>query len=152
VIRSEARLQHFSNTLAIGSGLLLAAAKYLPLISPVPTSGDEYSRASSPWEPLAHNAHVLLVPLLLFACGVIWKSHIVPKWNGYRASSCKVPKKFSGLSLLFIALPMIATGYLIQVSVDERLRLAFVIVHLMTSAVWTIAYVTHARTKLTFSR
>lgn len=145
--RFETRLQHVSNVLAITSGVLFAVAKYFPSVFPASTPVDEYSRAGSTWEPPLHNAHVLVVPLLLFACGVIWKSHIVPKWNSVLNSHHRVRKKFSGLALLFVAIPMIATGYLIQVSVSEQLRYAFVVVHLATSAVWSLAYVRHATSR-----
>jgi hypothetical protein len=142
--RFDTRLQHISNVLAITSGLLFAIAKYFPSVFPGSAPVDEYSRAGSPWEPILHNAHILVVPLLLFACGVIWKSHIVPKWRSVLGSHHTVRKKWSGLSLLFVAIPMIATGYLIQVSVNEQLRYAFVVIHLATSAVWSLAYLKHA--------
>jgi hypothetical protein len=142
--RFESRLQHFSNVLAITSGVLFAGTKYFPTYFSPSHVVDEYSRAQSPIEPWMHDAHVLVVPLLIFACGLIWRSHIVPKWNGMRASRRKVPKLLTGLALLIVALPMIATGYLIQVSVSETVRWTFVVIHLATSAIWTLAYAKHA--------
>ena len=134
---SETRLQHAANILTIGTGLAYVWTKYFF------HSSDPYSNTGSPWEPLSHNYHVVVVPLLVFACGVIWRSHILPKWQSVRTSTHVIRKTASGLGLLFVLVPMILTGYLIQVSVDDFWRKAWVIVHLATSAVWTISYIAH---------
>ena len=135
--KSDARLQHASNILGIGSGLLYAWFKYFA------KSSDAYSRQNF-LEPTFHDAHVLVVPLLVYGCGVIWHNHILPKIRAIRRNHPqRVSKTWSGLALLFILVPMIATGYLIQVSVDENWRKAWVVVHLATSAVWSLSYLIH---------
>lgn len=132
--RFDTRLQHVSNVLAIGTGIAYAWAKYLaPAANP-------YSSASA-WEGPTHSMHVLGVPLLVFACGFIWRHHVLPMWHhlGSRSRS----KTFSGLGLIFVLVPMIATGYLIQVTVEENWRKAWVIVHLTASAAWSLSYLVH---------
>jgi hypothetical protein len=134
---TETRLQHAANILTIGTGIAYVWTKYFF------RSSDPYSNSGSPWEPLSHNSHVVVVPLLVFACGVIWRSHILPKWQSVKTSTHVIRKTASGLGLLFVLVPMILTGYLIQVSVDEVWRKAWVVAHLVTSAVWTLSYVAH---------
>jgi hypothetical protein len=91
---SETRLQHVANFFTIGTGVAYVWTKYFF------HSSDPYSNAGSPWEPLSHNSHVVVVPLLVFACGVIWRSHILPKWQSVRNSTHVIRKTASGLGLL----------------------------------------------------
>ena len=134
----ESRLQHTANALAILTGTLFGCFKYFPS-----EPFDAYSPAMSPWEPWSHDAHVLAVPVLVYACGVIWRSHVAPQWRGRKSPKLQACKKWSGLGLLCVLLPMVATGYLIQVSVNEIWRKTWVIVHLLTSGAWTLSYVLH---------
>lgn len=136
--RWEIRLQHAANCLTIGTGLAYAIFKYLP-----PAAADPYSRAQHPWEPAAHDLHVLAVPALVYACGVIWRSHISPQWTGQRSPTLGQGKKYSGLALLASLAPMIASGYALQVTVEDGWRRAWVVSHCVASATWTLGYVAH---------
>ncbi len=132
--RFDARLQHTSNILTIGTGLAYAWAKYFA------PAANAYSSVSA-WEPSTHVAHVLVVPLLVYACGYIWRNHVIPMWH--KLGSRPKSQAASGLGLILVLLPMIATGYLIQVTVEENWRKAWVVVHLVTSSVWIISYGIH---------
>ena len=48
-----------------------------------------------------------------------------------------------GASLLFTLVPMVASGYLIQTTVDSEWRRIWVIVHLAASGLWLLGYLAH---------
>jgi hypothetical protein len=137
----DARLMNAANVLTIGTGLAYAWAKYFA------AAANPYSTVST-WEPPTHVLHILVVPLLVFACGYIWRSHIAPMLR--KLGSQTKTKAVSGLALVVVLVPMIATGYLIQVTVDENWRKAWVVVHLVTSAAWALSYIAHQKVLLTF--
>ena len=128
----EIRLQHLVNVLVVGTGLAYGYFKYFA------QGTSAYSSVISPNEPIFHDAHVLVVPSLVFACGLIWNSHVLKNLKTAR----KV-KRSSGLGLIIILLPMVATGYLVQTAVDESWRRTWVWIHLVTSGVWTMSYIVH---------
>jgi len=88
------------------------------------------------------SATVVVAPLLVFAFGWIFGNHIAP---GY--ANANVPKRKSGLFNVTILLPMIASGYLLQIATADATRKAMAIAHWVTSAFFVIAYVVHLLTK-----
>jgi hypothetical protein len=101
-------------------------------------SDDPYALASHPLEPQAQHAHIVLAPLLVFACGLIWQAHVWP-----RVRSGYAPRRSSGLALAALCAPMIASGYLLQVAESDAWRSAWLWVHLATSGLWIAAYALH---------
>jgi hypothetical protein len=136
----ERRLEHLAHLLAFATGAGWAWFKYFGSGS---TAGDPYSNATSPWEPRFHDWHVIVVPLLVYACGVLWHGHVLPQLRGRHSARLGAGKKWSGLGMLAVLGPMILTGYLIQVSVEESWRKAWVAGHLVTSVGWSLAYGWH---------
>ena len=134
---SYGRFQHLANFLGIITGLAYAWTRYFT------GNSDPFSNVGNPWEPFFHNSHIWVVPLLVFACGLIWQSHILPMWKNLNPKNRGLKKVISGVCLLFIFCPMVATGYLIQTTVEENWRKIWVAVHLITSAVWAISYIVH---------
>jgi hypothetical protein len=132
VTRSEAWLQHAANALVGGTGLVYGWMRYLA--EPV----DPFAVANHPWQPHAQHLHVLCAPLLVFACGLIWSRHVWARVrSGFR------PRRPSGLALAASLAPMVASGYLLQVAVDERWRTAWIWIHVLVSCVWIAAYLVH---------
>lgn len=131
--RWEAWSVHGSTIVVGATGLVYAWMRYL--LEPV----DPYAVVNHPLQPQVQHLHVLAAPLLVFAAGLIWKNHV---WNhftrGVRGG------RRSGLSLLLTLAPMVASGYLIQTTVTEGWRKAWIALHLATSAVWLVVYATHA--------
>ena len=131
------RLSHVANGLVIATGFFLVWQKYYA------PPADAFSASGGRFEPAAHASHVVVVPLLVFACGVLWQTHILPKWKTRAYHRRQIQKTLSGLGLLAVLAPMVASGYLIQVSVDEIWRKGWVAIHLVTSVAWTLAYGIH---------
>lgn len=129
----ERRLQYIANALVGGSGLLYAAMRYLM------TPADEWAVVNHPWQPAVQHAHVIVAPLLVFACGMIWRRHVAERWNSGRARRRSGP----GMALLFV--PMILSGYLLQTSVAEGWRQAWIVLHVLSSTLWLVAFAIHLR-------
>jgi hypothetical protein len=131
VSRFEAWLVHAANLLVGGTGLVYVWFRYL-------------ARPTDPFalvHPLAglwQHAHVVAAPLLVFALGVVARSHA---WNGLRLG---VPqRRRSGALLLGVAAPMVLSGYLLQTAVDASWQLAWIGLHLAASALWLTASLAH---------
>jgi hypothetical protein len=130
--RLDVVLVHAANLLVCATGLVWFVMRHL--MEPA----DEFALQNHPLEDEFQAAHVLTAPLLLVMLGVVWAVHArVLLANGTRA------RRRSGLALLFLAVPMAASGYLLQVAVDGTWRDAWVLVHLATSAAWIAAFLVH---------
>jgi hypothetical protein len=129
--RGEVAFVHLSNAAVVATGVVLGFMAYL--IEPA----EEWAVVNHPWQPHVQHLHVLAAPLLVFAVGLIWRSHAVAKLrNGRRG-------RMTGLSLLIAFAPMAVSGYAMQVVVGEGWRSVWVAVHLTASAVWLAAFVFH---------
>lgn len=130
--RAEAWMFHGSNALVAATGLAYAWTAY------VAEPEDPYALVNHPMQPVLQHAHLLVAPLLVFCCGVLWQRHALPRvQSGARA------RRASGLALVALFVPMALSGYSIQVCVEESWRWAWVVVHLATSAIWALASVAH---------
>ncbi|MCH9647965.1 MAG: hypothetical protein K0U98_06985 [Deltaproteobacteria bacterium] len=123
---------HTANLLVGGTGLVYAIYRYGV------TPKDPYSVVNHPWQPHAQHLHLLLAPLLIFVVGYSWRRHIGP-----RLRSRGLRGYFSGLGLAVALVPMVASGYLIQTAVSGNWRKVWVGVHLVTSGLWLLGYLTH---------
>lgn len=130
--RREATLHHVSNLLVGGTGLVYATTLYFT------STDDPFAAASHPLQDPSRSLHVIAAPLLVFAVGLIWRTHVM----GRIRAGMRTRRKTGILLALSIA-PMTASGYLLQVAVDETWRAIWVAVHLATSALWLAAYGIH---------
>lgn len=130
--RFEAWSIHLSNILVGGTGLVYAWMRNFEEPS------DPYAIVNHPWQPMVQHAHVWLAPLLVFGAGLIWRNHVIAHWKSRRSSG-----RWSGTSLILTLAPMVASGYLIQTAVSSGWRRAWIVVHLITSALWVVAYLGH---------
>jgi hypothetical protein len=132
VTRAETWLQHVSNLLVGGTGVVYGWMRYA--VEPE----DEFALVNHPWQPDAQHLHVLVAPLLVFAVGLIWSRHV---WTRIRAGFR--PRRPTGLVLAASLVPMIASGYLLQTAVEEAWRTAWIVVHVAASGLWIAGYLVH---------
>jgi hypothetical protein len=132
VTRGEAWLFHVANALVAATGVGYALAAY------VAEAEDPYAIVHHPLQPSLQHAHVALAPALVFALGVIWARHAQP-----RVVSGAKARRSSGIFLLALALPMVGSGYAIQLVVEPSWRTCWVGVHLVTSGLWIAATLAH---------
>ncbi|MFL6192997.1 MAG: hypothetical protein ACJ75H_02405 [Thermoanaerobaculia bacterium] len=130
--RFEAWMLHASNLLVGGTGLVYAWMVYL--VKPA----DPYAVVNHPFQPQTQHLHILVAPLLVFTAGLIWRRHV---WSQFKRGIDDGRR--SGLSLIFLLVPMVVSGYLIQTSVDDAWRRIWVAVHLVASCLWLLAYLAH---------
>ena len=130
--RLEAWLVHLGTLLVGGTGLVYAWMRYLARPS------DPFAVVNHAWQPQVQHLHVLLAPVLVFGAGLVWRRHVWACWRlGIRE------RHRSGVALALTLLPMIVSGYLIQVAVEPAWRRVWIWVHLAASALWIGGYVLH---------
>jgi hypothetical protein len=141
VKRADKRFTYLSVACAAGSGLLYGYLLYFG------ETEDEFGPVQHPWVAPLQGLHVVTVPLFVFALGLIWHYHVVQKLQ-----SGAPQRRRTGIALLSQALPMIATGYLLQVTVDELWRAVWIWSHLVTSLLFCVAFVAHLLARATGRR
>ncbi len=130
--RAERLLIHLSNLAVGGTGLVYAWMLY------VMESDDPFSIVNHPFQPHVQHFHVLTAPFFVFAVGLIWRRHIWGHWS--RKAS---PSRRSGSSLLFLLVPMILSGYLLQTAVEPDWRKVWEVLHVGAGCLWVVAFVGH---------
>lgn len=125
------RFTHFAAYLTILHGLFYLAVKY-------------FFQVETPYGMRAHwsqsylqSAHILLSPLFLFALGLLWNWHILPKFKSSKR------KRFSGIALLGLSLVMIASGYGVQAFYQETAKAIQVWAHLISGVLFILVYLLH---------
>lgn len=130
--RAEAWFSHVSNLLVGGTGLVYAWTCYLT------EPADPLAIANHPWQPALRHLHLLVAPLLVFACGLVWREHV---WK--RVRSGYPARRRSGLGLFALFAPMALSGYLLQTAADERWQRVWIVLHVASSLLWVLAYAVH---------
>lgn len=130
--RAERRLLDIANLLVGGTGLIYAVMKYLI------EAADEWAVVNHPWQPHVQHLHILAAPLLVFVAGAFWKHHVLEGRRGNGSNG-----RATGLALAIQLVPMVLSGYLIQVSVAENWRLVWIWVHVITGGLWCLLVVSH---------
>ena len=123
---------HLAHVLVAGTGLVYGVLKYFWVVDG--EYGPEPHGAQSIWQ----HAHVVASPLLALLLGAVWKAHAWPLWKKKIQEGRK-----TGVALLGFILPMVFSGYLIQVAMSDFWRTVFVWVHVGVSGLWVAAYAGH---------
>jgi uncharacterized membrane protein YidH (DUF202 family) len=123
---------HVSVGITAVTGIVFAVMKY------VLTSADEFAVVNHPLQPWMLSTHVLVAPLALFILGWTFSNHMLPKWRFGDGTGRR-----SGTGAMWLIVPMVASGYLLQVSVEESLREAMAWAHGISSGLFAVVYVIH---------
>lgn len=101
---------------------------------------DPWAVINHPLQPWVLKAHILVAPVMVFAVGLITAEHIWKHWRqGVKAG------RRSGLAALWVFLPMVLTGYLIQAVTHVAWLEALAWTHLGTGAVYLAGLGAHHR-------
>lgn len=130
--RVDRLLTHASVAIVGGSGLAYGWLLYFG------EAEDEFGPVQHPWTPGLQAMHVVTAPLFVFALGLIWRYHVVHKLR-----SGAPQRRRTGLLVATQSMPMIVTGYLLQVSVDEVWRALWTWSHVATSLLFCAGFVAH---------
>lgn len=110
------------------------------------TATDPFAVVNHPLQPLVQRVHVLAAPAFLVVFGMVVTAHVA--WK-LRAGGRLRP---SGLASLITIVGMTASGYLLQVAVDDGWRRLWSNLHVATGAVFGVAYAVHLAAGIRRSR
>ena len=99
---------------------------------------DPFAVLNHPWEAAMLHLHVLASPPFLLVFGIILNSHVLKKLGAAR-----LPNRKSGLASFALFAAMVCSGYLLQVTADERWLRGLVIVHVGSGTLFSVTYVSH---------
>jgi len=91
-----------------------------------------------PWQPYFLKAHVLVSPLLLFALGTIAVHHVWEHW----VTGVRVSRRSAVLTALAVV-PMVVTGYLIQVLTAQGWVRSMAIAHIVFGGLYGVGLALH---------
>lgn len=133
ISRVEKIFLNLTTFLTAATGLVYAWMKYL--LSP----SDPFSVVNHPWQPGLLSGHVLVAPLLVFGFGLIAREHILGRYRDPRARGGRRTGILAALALV----PMVSSGYLLQVVTSARGRNVTGILHLAAGILFLGVYGFH---------
>ena len=134
----------FERILLIGSSALTAlTGTVYGIMKYFLVSSDPFAVINHPWQPFFLKAHILAAPVMVFAVGIVFRRHVIDRW---RSGSAKGRR--SGAMITGLFLPMVLSGYLIQVVTGGLLLEGMVWSHLITAASFVAGFGKHRRHSL----
>lgn len=114
------------------TGAVYAWMKYLL------TTDDPYAVIHHPLQPLMLKLHIVFAPVLVFSIGVVFTQHIWKQWRSRRPAGRR-----SGLVTGLTVIPMVFSGYLIQVVTGDTLLAWLVGIHLVAGTLYFGMFASH---------
>lgn len=98
----------------------------------------EWGPETHPLTIIFQKVHILTVPFLVFAVGMIFSNHVWKRIEtGYKKS------RNSGIFLLILLILMSVTGYLIQITDNQNFREYSAYIHVAVSIIWSVIFSYH---------
>ncbi len=125
-------------TIRVGFGLVGASGVVYGVMKYFLTGSNPDSRLGHPWQPGVLAAHVLVAPVAVFAMGLLLRSHALAQLQrGEREG------RGTGLALTIVGMPLVFSGYLVQVLTGEALRKGTGWIHAALGLVFSLAFFLH---------
>lgn len=121
-----------TSILVVGTGAGLFGVKYL--MSPT----QPWAVINHPIQPWLLKAHIMVSPFMILAVGMITLRHI---WHHYLSDQGR--GRHTGVTTALVTVPMIATGYLIQVTTSMGWVRAFAVAHIVLGTVYALGLSAH---------
>lgn len=118
--------------LTVATGVAYFVTKYMV------SGGDGYSVVNHPWQPVFLKAHIVVSPALLFALGLIAVDHV---WD-HIVTGVRVSRR-TALVTVASVVPMVATGYLIQVLTSAGWVRAMAVAHVVFGVLYAVGLGAH---------
>ncbi|MFQ5670385.1 MAG: hypothetical protein ACE5HD_07710 [Acidobacteriota bacterium] len=130
--RFESWLLSLSTLLAGGTGLCLYVLKTWL------ATDDPFSVVRHPWQPWVLKAHLVAVPFLIFAFGLVFSTHVLAQWQKRRPRG-----RLTGLWVTGLFAPLVLSGVLIQVLTAQVWLDRVVWIHLASGILYLGLYAGH---------
>jgi hypothetical protein len=130
---TERLLLHSSATASTVTGIVIWVMK--DLMPP----RDEFSVLGHPWQPHILAAHVLVGPVVVFALGLIARGHVLQGLRDARPRR----GRWTGVATAALAVPMVLTGYLLQVVTSAGTRWWLAAAHILAGALFALLFFGH---------
>ena len=114
------------------TGSILLFMKYL--MQPM----DEYAVINHPWQPIVLKFHIISAPFMILGLGYLLAVHVLPILQRKVKESLK-----TGFSLLMLILPMVVSGYMIQLITSEFWLSTTAMLHIAFSVFFLFSYFLH---------
>jgi hypothetical protein len=99
---------------------------------------DPLAVINHPWQPAVLKLHIITAPLLVFGLGLIAVRHVLAHWLGGTQSARR-----TGLTTLAAIVPLVLTGYLIEVFADLKWVSVTAWAHIATGLLFAAAFGLH---------
>ena len=130
--RWEAWVNHGGWGLVALSGLVYGWLKYFA------ANPDPDSRLANPWQPAVLAVHVLAAPFAVFALGVVLRRHALT-----RLTAGETERRKTGLVMTLLAVPVILSGYVLQVLTGDAARRWTGWAHAAIGLIYAVGYALH---------
>jgi hypothetical protein len=130
--RWEAWINHAGWGLVAASGLAYGWLKYFA------ARPDPDSRLAHPLQPSVLAVHILAAPLAVFALGVVLRRHALARLTGGEAE-----RRRTGLVMTLLAVPVILSGYVVQVLTGDAARRWTGWGHAALGLIYAVGYALH---------
>lgn len=103
------------------------------------TPRDPFSVLGHPWQPHVLALHVLAGPVVIFALGLIAKDHVFERIVSGRPQTGRK----TGIVIAGLGLPMVASGYALQIVTAPAGRRTLALLHLGAGLLFALLFVGH---------
>jgi hypothetical protein len=125
-------------TMSAGAAAVTATGVVYVWMKYLMHSDDPLAVINHPWQPAVLKLHILTAPILVFGLGLIAVRHVLAHWRGGTRTARR-----TGLTALAAVLPMILTGYLIEVFTSIRWLSATAWAHIGTGLLFAAGFGLH---------
>jgi hypothetical protein len=132
VSRWESWSFHILTGLVSVTGIVFFIMKYMM------ATEDPFALINHPLQPAMLDIHILAAPFLILVLGIMYSSHITEKLGTRNKANRR-----SGIAMLLSFLPMILSGYLLQVSTSALLSKLTLAVHVVSGLAFVGTYAFH---------
>jgi len=126
------------NGFRLGFLFTLATGLSLGFVTFFVRPSDPFAVVNHPLQPWLRHMHILAGPILIFMVGWLWQDHVLAHIRR-RVRTARISGWIS--ALLFPA--MAASGYLLQVTMDETWQAIWRWTHISIALIWSLAAATH---------